>query len=111
MKTIYIRQETANILEMFDDLLIKNGIKIPSPEDDEREESNSAALYGSVYSDLFDEIEFILNHIVEETKAGTTVVMDGWETAVPKNDEPSKPYTKKSTRVMPEYDISEETDD
>ena len=75
---IYIRQETANILEMFDDLLFEHGIKIPSPEDDEREESNGAALYGSVYSDLFDEIEFILTELVEEAKDGTEIITDRW---------------------------------
>ena len=78
MGPIYILQETANILEMFDDLLVENGIKIPSPEDDEREESNAAALYGTVYSDLFDEIEYILTTIVEEAKAGTEIITDRW---------------------------------
>lgn len=33
---VYIRNETANILDMFDDVLTKHGIKVPSPEDDER---------------------------------------------------------------------------
>ena len=51
---IYIRNETADILEMFDDVLVDNGIKVPSPEDDERGEDNGAALYGSVYYDLYD---------------------------------------------------------
>ena len=32
---IYIRNETADILDMFDDMLAENGIKVPSPEDDE----------------------------------------------------------------------------
>lgn len=75
---IYIRMETANILEMFDDLLVENGIKVPSPEDDEREESNAAALYGTVYSNLFDEIEYVLANIAEEAKAGTEIITDRW---------------------------------
>lgn len=76
---VYIKNETANILDMFDDMLSENGIKVPSPEDDEREEDNEAALYGSVYYDLFDEIEYILMHIVEQVQAGEKVVTDGWE--------------------------------
>lgn len=76
---VYIKNETANILDMFDDMLSENGIKVPSPEDDEREEDNEAALYGSVYYDLFDEIEYILTHIVEQVQAGEKVVTDGWE--------------------------------
>lgn len=75
---IYIWNETADILEMFDDVLVDNGIKVPSPEDDEREESNGAALYGSVYSDLFDRLEYILIDIVEKVKSGEEVIY-GWK--------------------------------
>ena len=46
---IYTRNEAALIVELFDDLLAGNGIKVPSPEDDQREADNEAALYGSVY--------------------------------------------------------------
>ena len=75
---VYIRNETAEILELFDDLLVEHGIKIPSPEDDEREECNEAALYGSVYSDLFDEIEMRLIDITEQVKAGEYVETSEW---------------------------------
>lgn len=75
---VYIRNETADILELFDDLLIKHGIKIESPEDDEREEGNDAALYGSTYGELFDEVECMLMHICENVKAGEEVVY-GWK--------------------------------
>ena len=76
---IYIRNETANILEIFDDVLVENGIKVPSPEDDDRGEDNEAALYGSVYYDLFDEVEYILMHIVEQVRTGEEVITDRWE--------------------------------
>ena len=75
---VYIRNETAEILELFDDLLVEHGIKIPSPEDDEREPYNEAALYGSVYSDLFDEIEMRLIDITEQVKAGEYVETSEW---------------------------------
>lgn len=75
---IYIRNETADILDMFDDVLVDNGIKVPSPEDDEREEDNEAALYGSVYWSLFERLESILIDITEKVKAGEEVIAEEW---------------------------------
>lgn len=75
---IYIRNETADILEMFDDVLADNGIKVPSPEDDDRGEDNEAALYGSVYYDLYDQVEYILLDIIKKVKAGEEVITDKW---------------------------------
>ena len=75
---IYIRNETADILEMFDDVLVDNGIKVPSPEDDDRGEDNEAALYGSVYYTLFDRLEDVLIDIVERVKAGEEVITNEW---------------------------------
>lgn len=75
---IYIMNETADILDMFDEMLIDNGIKVPSPEDDERDEDNETALYGSVYYELFDKLENSLIDIVEKVKAGEEVVTDEW---------------------------------
>ncbi len=75
---IYIWNETADILEMFDDVLVDNGIKVPSPEDDEREESNDAALYGSVYYDLYDRVKDTLLDIVKKVKAGEEVITNEW---------------------------------
>lgn len=49
---IYIRNETADILEMFDDVLADNHIKVPSPEDDDREEDNEAALFMDTIKDI-----------------------------------------------------------
>ena len=55
--TIYTRDEAMLIVEMFEDVLDTYNIKVPSPEDDEREPDNEAKLYGSVYSDLLDNVE------------------------------------------------------
>ena len=49
---IYTRDEAVLIVEMFENVLDTYNIKVPSPEDDEREPDNEAKLYGSVYSDL-----------------------------------------------------------
>lgn len=75
---IYIRNEAADILEMFDDVLVDNGIKVPSPEDDERDEDNETALYGSVYYDLYDQVEYTLLDIIKKVKAGEEVITDKW---------------------------------
>ena len=55
--TIYTHDEAARIVELFEDVLDQYGIKVPSPEDEEREPDNEAKLYGSVYSDLLDSVE------------------------------------------------------
>lgn len=75
---VYIMNETADILDMFDDMLADNGIKVPSPEDDERGEDNEAALYGSVYWTLFERLESTLIDIVEKVKTGEEVVTEEW---------------------------------
>lgn len=75
---IYIWNETADILDMFDDMLVDNGIKVPSPEDDERGEDNDAALYGSVYYELFDRLKYALVDIIERVKTGEEVVANKW---------------------------------
>jgi len=54
---IYTHDEACLILEMFEDVLEKYDVHIPSPEDDERDPDNSVGLYGSTYSDLFDDVE------------------------------------------------------
>lgn len=78
---IYIRNETTNILDMFDDMLTKHGIKVPSPEDDKRGEDNDTALYGSVYWTLFERLENALFDIVEKVKAGEEIVI--WDQPIP----------------------------
>ncbi len=57
MKTIYTRNEAADIVEMFEDVLSEHDIEVPSDEDDERDEDDMVGLYGSTYYDLLDEVE------------------------------------------------------
>lgn len=71
---IYTHNEAAEIVDLFEEILDHYGIRVPSPEDDEREEDNSAKLYGSVYSDLLDNVEDKLVSIIERAKAGDKVV-------------------------------------
>ena len=66
--TIYTHDEAARILELFEDVLIENGIRIPSPDDEQRDEDNDAPLYGQTYAELLDEVEVRLvdmlnNHV------------------------------------------------
>lgn len=71
---IYTHDEAALMIDEFESLLASNGIKLPSPEDDEREPDNEACLYGSVYSDLLDSIESSLIDILQRQKDGADVV-------------------------------------
>ena len=66
MANINTHEKATYIVDMFENILDKYNIKVPSPEDDEREEGNDAKLYGSVYSDLLDSVEnFLVNTINE----------------------------------------------
>lgn len=72
--TIYTRDEAMLIVEMFEDVLDTYNIKVPSPEDDERELDNEAKLYGSVYSDLLDDVEASLVALLDRYKKHTAIV-------------------------------------
>lgn len=65
---IYTHDEASMIVEMFEDVLDKYNIKVPSPEDDEREPDNEAKLYGSVYSNLLDGVEAILIELLGKNR-------------------------------------------
>lgn len=73
---IYTRDEAVLIVEMFESVLDTYNIKVPSPEDDEREPDNEAKLYGSVYSDLLDNIEASLIELLEKHNEDTEIVTD-----------------------------------
>lgn len=60
MKNIYTRDEAAVIVEMFEDVLERYNITVPSDEDDERDPDNTARLYGSTYYELLDAVEYRL---------------------------------------------------
>jgi len=71
---IYTHDLAAKIVELFEDLLDENGVKIPSPEDSEREDCNGASVYGSVYCDLLDEVEHLLVDALCRAKSGASVI-------------------------------------
>lgn len=66
-RKIYTKNLAADIVEMFEDVLDKYDIYVPSPEDDERgRPENEAKLYGSVYWDLLDNVETFIADMLEE---------------------------------------------
>lgn len=74
MNKIFTHDEAMLIVEMFEYVLDKYDIIVPSPEDDEKEDDNEAALYGSTYSDLLDEVEEKLIELLKKHKPDTEVV-------------------------------------
>lgn len=73
---IYTHDEAMLIVEMFEDILCEYGIKVPSPEDDEREPDNEAALYGSTYSNLLDGVEAWLVDLLARHTPDTGIIQN-----------------------------------
>lgn len=71
---IYTHNYAAEILDLFDDMLNRHGIRVPSEEDDERGADNDAALYGMVYADLLEDVENIIIGIARSAADGTEIV-------------------------------------
>lgn len=71
---IYTHDEAMLIVDMFENILDDYGIKVPSPEDDERDPDDDAKLYGSVYSDLLDDIEESLIALLNKHKKHTEII-------------------------------------
>lgn len=76
-KTIYTHDEAARIVEFFEDILSMYDIRVPSPEDDEREEDNMVGLYGSTYSSLLDDVEAELVSILERHGETDVEIIEG----------------------------------
>ena len=74
--TVYTHDEAADIVGAFEDLLLENEIKIPSPEDDEREPDDQFGLYGSTYDELITYVESALVEIIGRIKDGASVIED-----------------------------------
>lgn len=72
--TIYTRNEAENIVEMFEDILTENGIRVPSPDDEQRDEDNDAALYGQTYWDLLDRVESRLVYMLKRHSVNADIV-------------------------------------
>ena len=71
---IYTHDEAARIVEVFEDILDVYGIRIPSPEDDERDPDNAAALYGSTYSAVFEDVEGLLIELLKRAEAKAIII-------------------------------------
>lgn len=71
---IYTHDEAALIVEEFEAALDKYGIRLPSPEDGERGEDNTAALYGSTYADLLDSVESALIDLLNRHSGNAQIV-------------------------------------
>ena len=73
-KTIYTHDEAARIIDMFEEILTQHNIRVPSPEDAERDPDNMVGLYGSTYADLLDDIEALLIELIDEAARGCNVI-------------------------------------
>jgi predicted RNase H-like HicB family nuclease len=71
---IYTHDEATAIMDMFEDVLSRYSISVPSPEDDERDEDDMTGLYGSTYSDLLDNVEDHLQGLLERHSQETEVI-------------------------------------
>ncbi len=77
MYDIYTRDVAADIVDVFEKTLMNAGIKVPSPEDDERDPDNCACLYGSVYYNVLDEVENMLINLLYEHNSGYDDIITG----------------------------------
>ena len=77
--TIYTRNAAADIVGFIEDILISYGIKVPSPEDDERDSEDDLGFYGTTYSDILDKVEGILINLLRHAKPGVSVITDVFE--------------------------------
>ena len=75
-KKIFTRDEASQIVEMFEYVLAFYNIKVPSPEDNEREPDDDIGLYGSTYSFLLDNVESRLIDLLVSHTPDTEIVTD-----------------------------------
>ena len=77
MNEIKLRQFSADICEVFEDLLDKHNITIP---DKNREgDESEARLYGDEYSDTEDYVTQILCHLVQEVRDNPNATINDFE--------------------------------
>lgn len=74
MNEIYTHEEAAAIVELFEGVLDRYEITVPSPEDDERESDNVARLYGSTYYGLLDAVETAIEDILKRHSGDTKII-------------------------------------
>lgn len=72
MKTkIYTHNISANIIELFEEILDQHNIRIPDVE--RAGDDSESCLYGDIYSNLLDDVENILIDTMETLNLTTTV--------------------------------------
>ena len=74
---IYTHDEAAKIVELFEDVLSKYNIRVPSDEDHERDEDNMTGLYGSTYGNLLDDVEGEIVSILSRYDGDNTEIING----------------------------------
>ena len=74
-KKINVRDEATSIVSLFEDLLDKYDIRVPSDEDFERE-PDATGLYGTQYYELLDEIEYRIADLLTAVRHGAKIVSD-----------------------------------
>lgn len=65
-ETLYTHSIAADILDMVEEVLTRYNIKVPSPEDDERDLEDDVGFYGSTYYDLLDDVESYICSVIEK---------------------------------------------
>lgn len=63
---IYTHNVAADIVELFEDLLVKNNIVIP--DEDRTGGEEEAAIYGMTYAGLLEDVENELINVLKEAK-------------------------------------------
>ena len=76
INAIFTREEAAEIVEKFEDVLVANDICVPSPEDDERDPDDMLGLYGTIYFRLVDYVESKIKEILERYQNGDDIITD-----------------------------------
>lgn len=71
---IYTHDEAMLIVELFEEVLDRHNIMVPSPEDEDRDPEDTVGLYGSTYSDLLDDVESNIIDILRKHTADTEIV-------------------------------------
>lgn len=74
MPDIYTHDEAARILDVFEEVLSKYNIHVPSPEDEDRDKDDMVGLYGSTYSDLLDDVEDRLITLLAKHTSTTNII-------------------------------------
>lgn len=71
---IYTHDEAMLIMELFEEVLDRYNIMVPSPEDDDRDPEDAVGLYGSTYGDLLDDVESNIIDILRKHTADSEII-------------------------------------